>query len=41
LHPDIKRDFEATHGLNLDDEIAKIKKDEYALYVQRVKLGIE
>lgn len=35
-----KQDFQVLHGINLDDEIEAIKRQEYNLYVERVKLGI-
>ena len=41
ISEDDKKDFHTLHNLNLDDEIAKIKKQEYELYVQRANMGIE
>ena len=41
ISEDDKKDFQNMHNISLDDEIEKIKKQEYELYVQRVNLGIE
>ena len=38
---DSKKRFEDAIGVNLDDEIVKVKRNEYELYVHRVKLGLE
>lgn len=38
---EMKKYFEAMHDINLDEEIEKIKKNEYNIYVEHVKLGIK
>lgn len=35
------KDFKALHGLDLNEEVEKIKQQEYNLYVERCKLGIK
>lgn len=41
ISEDDKQDFQALHNISLDDEIEKIKRQEYDLYVQRVYIGLE
>lgn len=38
---DDAKDFKTMHGIDLDVEIERVKRSEYQMYVDRVKLGIE